>query len=334
MYDPGTLFVDPLLTNFSVGWQPQNLYGLSLMPIVETTSPSGQYRVFDRSNWILHQDRREPGTVANEISGRKYSFDTFTTKEHSLQAAVADEEDQFLNSQGGLADPAFGGALQLDPHEDAVAAVKTSILLRHEKLVADTVRNTANYPVGNTITLGAADQWDNYAGATSDPIIVLRNAVTKIQGIIGKPPNRLMFPREGVPYIENHPDVVARFINFSLMDTEAWVKLIGLAPDSQIILVDSKYNAADNIDATESITSLWGKDVGLFYVEDNPGLLTQTFGKTFAVPYPSGDVTPVDRWREEGRKSDIVRYSFRYDVKIVAGIAGYIIKTAFSATAW
>lgn len=332
MYDPGTLYSDPLLTSFSIGYQPQNLSGQRIMPFVEVTSPSGRYRVFDRSHWLIHNDRREPGTVANEIAGRKWSEDTYKTKEHSLQAPVYDEEEEFLNSQGGLANDAFGGPLQIDPMEDATEAVTTSILLKHEKLVADTVRNTANYPVGNSITLGAADQWDNYAGATSNPIDVLRAAVARVRGLIGRAPNRMAIPAEGVAWLENHPDIVARFINFSLMDAEAWKRLIGF--EGEIITVESMYNAADNIDAAESITSLWGKDVWLGYVEDEPNLNTLTFGKTFAVRYPDGTIGPVDRWREEGRKSDLVRKSMRYDTKVTSGIAGYVIKTAFSATAW
>jgi hypothetical protein len=334
MYDPGTLFTDPLLTSFSIGYKPQQLHGERLMPFVETTSPSGRYRVFDRSAWLMYYDRREPGTVANEIAGRKWSEDTYKTKEHSLQAAVADEEEQFLNSQGGLANAAFGGPLQIDPEEDATAAVTTAILLRHEKLVADTVRNVANYPGGSTITLAAADQWDNYAGATSNPIDVLRAGVQKVDDLIGRPPNRLAIPRQALGWLENHPDIVARFINFSLTDPQAWIKLIGLPEDAQIILTSSKYNAANHIDAAEAITSLWGKDVWLGYVEDEANLETLTFGKTFAVPYPDGTIGPVDRWREEGRKSDLVRKSMRYDVKVTSGAAGYLIKTAFSATAW
>lgn len=332
MYDPGTLYSDPLLTEFSVGYQPQELFGARLMPFVEVSSPSGRYRVFDRSHWLIYPDRREPGTVANEIAGRKWSEDTYKTKEHSLQAPVYDEEDQNLNSQGGLGQAAFGGPLQIDPHEDATAAVTTSILLRHEKLVADTIRNTANYPVGNTVTLGAADQWDNYAGATSNPIDILRAAYLKIRGLIGRPPNTLAIPAEGQYWLENHPDIVARFSNFSLTDPDAFRKLIGF--EGEIVPVASMYNAADNIDATESITSLWGKDVWLGYVEQEANLETLTFGKTFAVRYPDGTIGPVDRWREEDRKSDLVRKSMKYDAKVVSGIAGYIIKTAFSASAW
>lgn len=332
MYDPGTLYSDPLLTEFSIGYQPQQLYGQRLMPFVEVTSPTGRYRTFDRSSWLMYPDRREPGGVANEISGRKWSEGTYQTKEHSLQAPVYDEEDQFLNSQGGLGQAAFGGPLQIDPAEDATEAVSTAILLRHEKLVADTVRNTANYPVGNTVTLALADQWDNYAGATSNPIDILRAAVLKIRSLIGRPPNVMALPAEGAFWLENHPDIVARFSSFSLTQDDAFEKLIGF--EGEIVPVASVYNAADNIDATESITSLWGKDVWLGYVEEEVNLNTLTFGKTFAVRYPDGTIGPVDRWREEGRKSDLVRKSMRYDAKVTSSIAGYIIKTAFGSTAW
>jgi hypothetical protein len=55
--------------------------------------------------------------------------------------------------------------------------------------------------------------------------------------------------------------------------------------------------------------------------------------KTFAFPY-GGSVTPIDKWREEARKTDVIRGSMRYDTKIVSNQAAYIIKTAFSASAF
>src|SRR5512134_2209568 len=103
MYDPGTLYVDPILTDFSVGYEDQTLFGERIMPLTPVRTQSGKYRVFDRSSWLIYPDRREPGTVANEIRGAKWSEDTFFTKEHSLQAPVHDEEDQQLNSLGGFA---------------------------------------------------------------------------------------------------------------------------------------------------------------------------------------------------------------------------------------
>lgn len=335
MYDPGTLYLDPILTDFSVGFQDQSLFGTRVMPITEVRTQSGKYNVFDRSNWLIFPDRREPGTVANEIRGRKWSTDTFLTKEHSLQAAIHDEERQELMSQGGLANATFGGALQIDPERDATELVTRSILLGHEKKVSDLIRNTSNYPGGSTVTLTGAQQWNDYTGgtgSTSDPVTDLRTAIMKVWSLTRVRPNVLVIPSMGVPYIENHPRIVDRFKNFSLTEPDAFRALTGF--EGEIILVDSVYNAATDLEATESITSFWGYDVWVGIVDNTPGQMTRTFGKTFAQIYPDGSIRPTDRWREENRKSDIVRTSMKYDLKIVSSIAGYLIKTAFASSAF
>lgn len=335
MYDPGELYSDPILTGFSVGYQDQTLYGTEVFPITPVRTKSGRYRVFDRSSWLMFQDRREPGAVANEIRGAKWSEDTFKTSEHSLQAPIHDEERQELTSQGGLADPVFGGALQLDPERDATELVTGSILRGHEKKAADAARNTANYAVGNTVTLAGAQQWDDYTGgtaSTSNPVADIQAAIRKVWTLTRRRPNLLAIPAMGVPYIENHPRIVDRFKNFSLAEPDAFRTLTGF--EGRIILTDSVYNAANNIDATESITDFWGKDVWVGLSDPTPGQRTKTFGKTFAFLYPDGTIRPTDRWREEPRKSDIVRVSMNYDLKIVSNVAAYLIKTAFSAGAF
>jgi hypothetical protein len=85
---------------------------------------------------------------------------------------------------------------------------------------------------------------------------------------------------------------------------------------------------------------LWGKDVILAYVPPRPGLRIAAYGYEFAWSgSPGGQVQYVDRWREEQRKSDLVRVCRYYDLKLVAqgdgavgtagkAIAGYLIKTA------
>lgn len=332
-YDPGTLYFDPILTNFSVGYRSPTFIGLDLMPQVDMTTQSGRYRVFDRSGRVRYYSRREPGTVANEVRGGRWSEDTFKTVEHSLQAAVADEEQQQLQSQGGLANPVFGGALQISPEEDAVAGINDSLLLEHEIAVAALLRNTATYPAGHTVTLLAADQWDNYAGATSNPISIVRAAIAKVASKIGRPPNVMAMGSQGVPWLEDHPDMVARFTNFALTDEGAFRALTGF--DGRLVLIgDDQYNDNDIQEATEQLVSAWGKDVWIGYVNPNLEERDLSFGKTFAQIYPDGSTKPTDRWREEGRKSDLVRVSWKYDIKVTSSIAGYLIKDAFSSTAW
>jgi hypothetical protein len=87
------------------------------------------------------------------------------------------------------------------------------------------------------------------------------------------------------------------------------------------------YNNANSVDDTQNIVSLWGKDVILAHVESD-GQRVQTFGKTFAVPFADGNVRTVDRWRDEERKSDLVRVSWQFDLKIVNNANAYLIKTA------
>lgn len=337
MYDPGTLYSDPILTNFSVGYRDQALYGERIMPVTPVDTQNGRYRVFDRSNWLIFESAREPGTVANEIQGAKWSEDTFATKERSLQAPILDEERQQLTSQGGLANAVFGGAMQLDPELDATALVTRSLLLEHELKVSTLVRDPSQYAASNKVTLTGTGQWSDHTATppalpVSDPVANIMTAMRAVYAGTGRYPNTMIIPALGMSYIENHPRIVTRFTNFALTDPEAFRKLTGF--EGQIYAVDSVYNSANNIDSTVAVLSFWGKDVWLGIVDEVPGLNQFTFGKTFAQRYPDGTVRPTDRWREEARKADIVRTSYKYDLKIVSALAGYLITNAFAAGAF
>jgi hypothetical protein len=338
MYDASALYVDPYLTNFATGYRDPQYYGDILAPQTTVQTKSGKYRVFDRSNRLIFPDLRAPGTVANEVRGRVWSEDVFSTKQHSLQTFVTDEERREYASQGGLSNPAFGGGLNINVETDAVALVVGSLQRKHEKIIADTARNTATYPVGNTVTLAGAQQWDDYTNgvtSTSDPVSAILAGIRKITGLIGQPPNLLMFNAAGSSYIENHPRVVARFQYFSLAEADAYLRLTGF--NGQVVQIgvgDDIYNAADNIDATFSSANFWGKDVILAYVDNADGMNIQTFMKTFVYPQPSGDLKPIDRWREENRRSDLFRQTWEYDIKVVNSSAAYLIKNAWSATAF
>lgn len=338
MYDASSLYVDAFLSDFATGYREPEYYADRIMPFTRVGAKSGLYRVFDRSDRLLFKTRREPGTVANEIVGRKWTSDSYKTVQHSLQTFVTDEERRELASQGGLNQQAFGGTIDIDPEEDATELIVGALQRGHEKKVADMTRNTANYPVGNTVTLAGASQLDDYTGgtsSTSDPVSVILAAVRKIEGTIGRTPNRMLLPRQGASFLEQHPRVIARFTNFSLLDPDAW-KLLSTF-DGEIIQVgvgDDFYNSADNIDAAEVMTSFWGKDIWIGYVDQTEGNKVLTFGKTFVYPQLNGEEKPIDRWREEARKSDLFRQTWEYEPKIVTSGAGYLIKNAFSTGAW
>jgi hypothetical protein len=86
----------------------------------------------------------------------------------------------------------------------------------------------------------------------------------------------------------------------------------------------------------ESIGYLWGKDVIFAYVPARPGLKVPAFGYEFVWVYPGGQVQVAERWREQKRKSDVIRVSRRYDLRFIAvdssadSLAGYLIKDAIA----
>jgi hypothetical protein len=330
-YDPSQLYIDPILTGFSTGFQEQNLYAERLSPPTRVNTKSGRYRVFDRSNWLIYRSRREPGTSAREIGPRKWSEDTFSTQQHALKGRVTDEERRELTSQGGLADPVFGGALQIDPERDVVEDETRSLLLEQEKKVADAFRNTANYAGGFTTALAGAAKWSDYTGgtsSTSNPVSDIRAACFKIYGATGRWPNTMAIPVDALGVIEQHPRVVDRFKNFALTDPGAWKSLINVPAPENFFIVESKYNTAQNVYAAESIVSFWGQDVWIGLVDPQEGQKTKTFAKTFIYPQPDGSIRAADRWRDEDTRSDMFRTTYEYDLKVVSNVAGYLIQTA------
>lgn len=340
-YDPSQLYIDPILTGFSVGMPEQSLYGERLAPISRVGSKSARYRVFDRSHWLIYRSRREPGTSAREIGPRKWSEDTYSTQQHALKGRVTDEERRELNSQGGLADETFGGDLQIDPERDVVEDETRSLRLEHEQKTSLMFRNTANYAAGHTTALAGAAKWSDYTEVTpglptsviSNPVADIKIAVFKVYHATGRWPNTFTIPVDALGVIEQHPRIVERYKNFTLSEPEAWKSLIGVPAPENFFVVDSKYNAAQNVDAAESITSFWGQDVWIGLVDPKPGQRTKTFAKTFVYPQLDGSIRAVDRWRDEDEKSDMFRTTYEYDTKIVSNVAGYLIQTAVASTA-
>ena len=310
--------VDPLLTNFSTGFTAKELVGEKVAPLTQVSNLNGRYMVYDRSDWLVYSDERGMGTVANEIRAGKWSTDTYTVREHSLQVPVFDEEREQLGAEGS-----FPVDFTLD--EAATELATRSILLGWEVVVANLLRTTANYAsASHYVTLAGATQWSDYSG-TSDPISNIETAMRQVYTATGRAANTLVIPWVVWSYIRNHPKIVDRIKYTRITEDDAFLQLTGFT--GNLIIAESQYNSAQNEDATESIVDVWGKDVWIGIVDSTPGQRTKTFAKSFYFPY-QGSIRPVDRWREEARKADVVRVSQRYDCKIVSNNAGYVIKAA------
>jgi hypothetical protein len=314
----GNVHIDVALSQVSVAWPNEGLVGNQLFPAVNVKKQSDKYYIFGREAWLPeNNDFRAPGTEANEIPGRTVSMDTYYAQEHALQIAVTDEERENADSP-------------FSPDRDGTELVTSKIMLGREVAMKNLATTAANYSTGHSTTLVGTAQWSDFAN--SDPIGDLRTGKAMVHSKLFLEPNFAIIPYQVMTKLEDHPDFLERikYSERAIFSQELLQSVLGIAK----VVVPGVGIGTSNEGQPISVGYLWGKDVVMAYVPPRPGPRIPAFG----YEYVWGNQY-VDRWREEKRKSDIIRAQRRYDLKMTAvgdgavgdagkQIAGYIIKSA------
>lgn len=331
VYNPngsGNVRMDQVLTNISLAYPATGLVGEQLFPAVPVRKQSDKYYVFGREAWLPEtSDYRAPGTEANEIPGFQLSLDTYFAQEHSLQIAVTDEERENTDSP-------------MSPDRDGTELVTSKILLGRELAMYREVTDATKYATGLSVTLSGTAQWNDYVN--SDPVANIKTAKRAIHAKVFFEPNVAVIPYQVMSVLEDHPDLIERikYSERAILSNEVIASILGL---EKVIIPGVAIGSGAVGVSGFGVTAgyLWGKDVILAYVPSRPGLRTPAFAYEFAWTY-SGRVMVTDRWREEKRKSDVIRVSRRYDLKRVGveinpdsadfgkTVVGYIIKNAIA----
>jgi hypothetical protein len=325
VYNPAgadNVHIDVVLTNISVGWPNNSFVGPILFPSVPVGKQSNKYYIFGREAWQPEPfgDIRAPGSIANEIPGLNVSTDTYFCDEHSLQIPVTDEERENADQP-------------LRPDQDGTELVTSKLMLQRELSIFNVVSDTSLYNSDLVVTLSGTSQWSDYVN--SNPIQDMRQALRGVHSFLFMEPTHAIIPYLVMSELEDHPDFIER-IKYSergIVTPDIIAAVIGI---QNVVVPGVGYNATANPGQAASLQYLWGKDVIFAYVPARPGLKTPAFGYEFTFGYGSAMPQVVERWRENQRKSDIIRVSRRYDLKLVAldedglSIAGYIIASAIA----
>jgi len=321
VYDPlggGNVHIDEALTNISLGYPNNGLVGNALFPEVRVRKQSDLYYEFGREGWLPEDDERAPGSRTVEIPGIEVSTNPYFAREYALQIPITDEERENADAP-------------LDPDRDGTELVTSKIMLRREQRIQVLVTTVANFAAGLSTTLAGGDQWSAFA--TSVPIADLKTGLRAVHAQLFMEPNLAVIPYEVMSQLEDHPDFIER-IKYSMpgvITADIIASVVGL---QNIIVPGLGFDSSGNPGGTPTLAYLWGKDVVLAWVPPRAGLKVPAFGYEFVWRYPGGQSQVVERWRSNERKSDIVRVSRRYDLKLIAvdgsgdSIAGYLIKAA------
>lgn len=330
VYNPsgsGAVHIDEVLTQISLGWPNNGLVGEALFPSVGVRKQSNLYYVFGHDGWLPEEDVRAPGSVANELPGLEVSTEPYYAREHSLQIPVTDEERDNADNP-------------LSPDRDGTEMITSKIMLGREQDIKNLATNTNKYATNNSTTLSGTAQWNDHAN--SSPIDDFKTGRDQVHSRIFMQPTLSIIPYQVMSELEDHPDIIERvkYSERAVLTEEIIAQVFGV----DRIIVPGVGVASGNPGNTMSIGYLWGKDVVMAWVPGRPGMRIPAYGYEFTWNYGAGQAQQVDRWREDPRKSDLIRVSRRYDLKHVGvateetegengadvgkSIAGYVIKNA------
>jgi hypothetical protein len=295
-------YVDPLLTNLSIAYQPQMFIADQVFPrIGGLTKPSGQYYKFLKERFgPIPETYRAPGTRAREVDWQT-ELETFITNQRALIGKVTDEDRE-----------AQDAPIQL---EQTTAENTTELLMLDREIrVRDKLVDTAEYPAAHVNTLVGTDQWSDPDDST--PVADVQAAKTQLRSI-GIVPNTMVIASDVYDALFLNDDVQGRISANSdrILTLDLLRRLFGV---ENILVPASVYNTA-NAGQDANLIDLWTDFVWLGYVAPRLGLRIMTFGVTFEYR-----ARQVRRWREEDKRTDFLEVWEQVGEEIVSNEAGYL----------
>lgn len=292
------IHVDKALSQISVKYQNKNFVADQVFPELMVKNESDKYYIYDR-------DFRLPETSrANKGKAREHNFELSTAsyqlEEHALKDYVSDRDAQNYDLP----------SLRADTTEE----LTDKILLRREKRVADLFTSTS---WSQNVSLSAAQQW-SLDTTTSNPIPLMDTAATTVMDNSGFMPNIAIIPHKDMVNAKNHSSIIERIKYTNVNVTEQM--LAGLFGIKNIVVPKAVIDSsAEGVAA--SIGDVWGDNVFVGYRAERPSPLKPSAGYIFRSSKPM-----VKRWRDEERSSEAIEVAMLDQPKVVASLAGYLLK--------
>ena len=292
-----TAHIDQLLSSLSVKYRNEEYIADQVFPTVMVKKQSDLYRVHSRNF-------RLPETLAHSSGlAREHQFEvsssSYVLQNHKLKDYISDDEQDNFDLS--------------DLRAETTEELMDVILRRKEKAVADLFTTTS---WSQNVSLAAA--WSSNT-VTTNPIPTMDTAATTIIHNSGKKPNYMILPRAGFVSAKNHVSLLDR-TKYTSKEMTAGI-MAGLFDVEQVLVpVSSIDSSAEG--AADSVGSLWGSDIAfLGFKPARPAMRTPSAGYVFQKATPT-----VRRWREEEREADAIEVRLKFVPKVVASLAGYLVK--------
>ncbi|MBR2239786.1 MAG: hypothetical protein IJ890_00085 [Clostridia bacterium] len=300
------LVVNPMLTNFALGYKNAAYVSEKIFPVTKVSSPYGKVRKWGIEDFRNYTTIRNARGNDNVIDNNNLTNIEYLCQEHTLTTRLD------VPLEINIAKSASDG---LDLERAAVNQVRNNLLLSREYDELTYAQNGSNYGANNKVTYA-----DNYLNEPDvNPITEILKYMDQLQtSMLGKRPNKIVMNSKIYNIIRNHQKVRAYAVNNTPGDaipTKTFLEdLLGV---NEIIIADATYTADGS-----TFSNIWGNNILLLNtaLEFNNGILDPTFGLTIVSKEPV-----VDEYYDFGGKIKNIRITEEYDFKITMPDAAFLM---------
>ena len=322
---PGSVFIDPLLTNFSLALmqKPGSFVAPLAFPVIPVSLQAGKYAVYPRGYFMRGTMKVRPlGDRPIQID-YKIDYGSFYTDEYAAEKLVDDRV------RANSMDP-------LGPDRGATKLLTSNALVFRDRHWADTYFKagvwTSNY--AGVAAAPGVGQFLRFDQAGSDPLGYIESLKESMGSATGFEPNIIVLGRLVYGVLKEHPQVLDR-IKYSqrgVVTVDLLAELFGV--DKVVVAMSVQTTSAEGqTDTTGYIAD--PKSFWLGYATSTPNLEEPTAGATFAwtglIPGLTNALGGVvERGRAEREHSDWFHIRQAFGDAVVAPDLGIFAASAVS----
>lgn len=315
----GLQVFDPVLSNLARSYRPNGFIARELLPSIPVATLSGQYPTFDKAYWFqqLTDNQVNDRAPAKEVEFT-WSTEQYLAREFALKVSISDLEKAQTIPQ-----------LKLEQNKTDLLSLQME--LAYELRVAQKLMLTTD--VGS-LEVGGITAANSHGGTAWDgagnPETDLKTASLAVYRLTGRRPNVVVIPFE-VAYALAVNATFRALLRYDATGKDNDIITVGdrilpaIIHGMRVVIPTGAQVDSAREGGTASITEIWGKHVRCLFVDPSAGWGVPT------VAYRM-EHTPkrVTKWSEIDPDVDYVREMERFDVKVVAPDAGYVIKNVVS----
>lgn len=286
--------------------------GLKVFPVFEANEAAAAFGRIKLESLLKARDTaRAAGASYNEAE-YEFTNDTYTTQDHGFVVPVDDRRARMYRSY-------------FDAEQHAAARARDVVLRNFEKRVAAAVFNTTIW-TGASLTTATAGIWSTLSSGV--PVTDVQLAINKVEDASGLRPNAVIMAAKTFRTARQTAQVIDRVKYSGHTDPKnITVQALAALFDVDYVLVAGGMKDTADEGQTASLSRIWDHTMCMVCrVATSSDIEEPCIGRTFHWGEDGSSIgSVVESWREEKRRSTMIRARMDTDEKRLYVQAGHLI---------